>query len=117
PTVLFAAKLQLYIELLSTALANPLNTLVLATALAGSGLSLASFIKVIVTTILSPKPREGVRLSRVLEAYVIALAGLTIALGVFYTIIQEQLTAPASNILLNGRGLYINEVLQALFRG
>lgn len=117
PTVLFAAKLQLYIELLSTALANPLNTLVLAAALAGSGLSLASFIKVIVTTILSPKPREGVRLSRVLEAYVIALAGLTIALGIFYTIIQEQLTAPASNILLNGRGLYINEVLQALFRG
>lgn len=117
PTILFIAKLQLYVNLLNTPALSILDVVALLAMLAGTGLSLASFIKVISTTVLSPQVSESSKPHPVLVAYVLVLAGLSVLLGVLYTLLLQYLIEPASSSLLSGRSLYIDRVLQVLFRG
>ncbi|MEM4655166.1 MAG: proton-conducting transporter membrane subunit [Thermosphaera sp.] len=117
PTILFAAKLQLYMGLLNTVVYNPVDALALVTALAGSGLALASFLKVIATTMLTPRSATVRGPGRVLKAYVLVLAGLTVILGLAYPLVQAGIVEPASSMLIDARDAYVESVLQALFKG
>lgn len=117
PTVLFAAKLQLYIGLLNTAELNLLDIIALVALLVGSALSLASFIKVVSTTILMPPSLQLGKPPALLQVYALAFLTLTVVWGISYTLLQQVIVVPASTSLIDGRSTYIEKVLEALFRG
>ncbi|MEL9908011.1 MAG: proton-conducting transporter membrane subunit [Desulfurococcus sp.] len=115
PTVLFSAKLELYINLFNAMGADPSLILSLIVSLLGSGLALAGFIKAVSVTVLSYSDNV-VRPRGVVEAYVLVFTIIVIALGVAYSIVAQGFIEPASQSLIYGRLNYVMKALSAIGR-
>ncbi len=113
PTILFAAKLELYINMFNSLLGDPLMIIAIIAAFIGSGLAAAGFIKAVSATILSPNKRSfGVKPG--IKAYVLLLTLAVFAFGLLYPVFHNQVIVPASNILVEHRDAYINEILKLI---
>jgi len=111
PTILFSAKLSLYTGLLGALSSDPTIILSLITALLGSGLALAGFIKAVSSTILSYNGAGEAKPAASVKAYVVVFTILVLALGLLYQPLMEAFINPASSSLVDGR---VNYVMKAL---
>lgn len=114
PTILFQAKLQLYISVLDIILENPSYYAVsLIVMVIGSVLALTGFARILYPLLFKPgKPVE--KPSGYLLFFILLFLILVIVLGILYVWIYNSYILPAGNSIVSDRLSYISKVFESL---